>query len=165
VPVALSLQSIAPVTVRIETGTEDWDVKVSISQTRTADGSITITRESPAGGTFVSSLPVVPFFVFVRRNDSLVKTLDVGALPIPAEDLVSQYPIPWVSTPPSNILAVAGLNDNFYASAAYDGKAGSCERGPLAQHGIRPAQPRKSSSRSSSRSSSSSSSARSSSEP
>ena len=58
--VALSLQSAQPITVHNGTGTEKWDVSVGLSPTASPKGSMTIHGHDKQGGTFDSTLPVLP---------------------------------------------------------------------------------------------------------
>ena len=92
--VALSLVSVAPVTVTYSGGTnpEPWDVRACLSDFGQAIGQMTITRSTcPApdeGGTFQSFVPVQPKLVFSRQSDGctvVFDTADHGYPPIPFE--------------------------------------------------------------------------------
>jgi len=76
---ALSLVSLGPITVTYGGGgtPELWDLHVCLSSTfAQAEGSMTIRRDCDDGGTYDSILPVTPKFIFTRRNDSAIRTLD-----------------------------------------------------------------------------------------
>jgi hypothetical protein len=75
--VALSLVSVAPITVAYSTGPDElWDVRMEVSPTAPSPGTMTITKDNANGGTFDSSLQIVPRFVFTRQSDSAVRVLD-----------------------------------------------------------------------------------------
>jgi hypothetical protein len=66
--VALSLVSANPITVTYNEGTsyELWNVDVHLSSGPQQPGSMTVNRNCPQGGTFTSTLPVQPLFIFTR---------------------------------------------------------------------------------------------------
>jgi hypothetical protein len=65
--VALNLTSCAPITVTYITDPPElWDVRVCLSQGPQQLGSMTVTKSCPQGGTFESTLPVQPMFIFTR---------------------------------------------------------------------------------------------------
>jgi hypothetical protein len=66
--VALSLVSVAPITVTYYGGSwsELWSVNVHLSQSPQQQGSMTVNRSCSQGGSFTSTLPVQPLFVFQR---------------------------------------------------------------------------------------------------
>ncbi len=74
--VALSLTSVSPITVTYNGGQtpEQWSVHVSLSNTtRQTRGTMQITQNGCScaeGGTFTSSLPVLPRFLFTRSVPS-----------------------------------------------------------------------------------------------
>jgi hypothetical protein len=77
--VALSLVSSQPITVTYNGGQnpELWDVQACLSSLAPQpQGSMTIARTCPGGGTFRSTLPVVPKLVFTRQSDLQVRVLD-----------------------------------------------------------------------------------------
>ncbi len=78
--VALSLVSIQPITVTYNGGfnPESWNVAVCLSATPQAQGTMTIRRDCADGGTFDSSLPVRPKFVFSRTSPAAIRVLDPG---------------------------------------------------------------------------------------
>lgn len=79
--IALSLTSVQPITVTYNGGMnpELWNVSVHLSSAAPQQqGSMTIRREKAEGGSYDSSLPVLPKFTFTRISDSAVRTLDCG---------------------------------------------------------------------------------------
>ncbi len=75
----LSLRSVGPITVSYNTGTENWDMAVFLSAVAPqVPGSMTISHDCSAGGTFTASLPVIPRLVFTRQSDAAVRVLDTG---------------------------------------------------------------------------------------
>lgn len=79
--VALQLQSIQPITVTYNGGNnpELWDVRVCLSSTLPQlTGSMTLHRTCPQGGTFDSSLGVIPKLIFLRQSDGALRQLDPG---------------------------------------------------------------------------------------
>lgn len=79
--VALNLVSVQPITVSYNGGQnpEQWNVMVCLSATAQVQGTMTIRRDCLDGGTFDSSLPVRPKFVFTRASPPATRTLDPGA--------------------------------------------------------------------------------------
>ncbi|MBI2171426.1 MAG: hypothetical protein HYU30_05330 [Chloroflexi bacterium] len=95
--VALSLVSVNPITVTYpDLHTEQWDVKVTLSPTQIPQptGQMTVTHLDRSGGTFSSTLPVVPLFTFVRPSDGAVRELDLGLEHLPPIEFGAQD-IPW----------------------------------------------------------------------
>lgn len=84
--VALSLASTEPITVTYNGGQspELWDVQVCLSKNPQVPGTMKLRRNCAEGGTFDSTLPVVPKLVFVRQSDLLTRQLD----PAPSLTLV-----------------------------------------------------------------------------
>ncbi|MEM7480814.1 MAG: hypothetical protein AAF481_06545 [Acidobacteriota bacterium] len=77
----LSLESINPISVDYGNGspTELWDVHVGLSTVAPQPwGSLTATKTWSGGGTFSSSLTVIPRFSFTRISDGQIVHLDVG---------------------------------------------------------------------------------------
>ena len=69
--VALSLVSVAPITVTFANGqmSSEYDVQVCLSQGATQpEGWMTITHLRQQGGLFDSSLPVIPRLIFTKRD-------------------------------------------------------------------------------------------------
>jgi hypothetical protein len=83
--VALSLVSTSPITVTYNGGqwTELWDVKMCLSSAQPQPiGTTTIRADDcgwAQGGTFSSTLPVLPLFTFTRQGDLYTRGLDFGA--------------------------------------------------------------------------------------
>ncbi len=83
--VLLSLQSTAPLAVRIGNETQLWNLFVELSPTRASIGRMTVTKRTQRGGTFSIDLTVFPLLRFVRQSDGLKRMLDIGALwPLPS---------------------------------------------------------------------------------
>jgi len=81
--VALSLVSIQPITVTYDGGQnpELWDVRVSLSSSNAQPQGQIIIQAGPCdngGGTFESTLPVLPRFVFTRVGDGSNVVVDPG---------------------------------------------------------------------------------------
>jgi hypothetical protein len=77
--VALNLVSVQPITVTYNGGQnpELWNVKACLSSLAPQpQGSMTIAGACPTGGTFSSTLPVLPKLVFTRQGDLMVRVLD-----------------------------------------------------------------------------------------
>lgn len=71
---ALSLQGTGPITVTYSNNTtEQWNVKVGLSDYTTSGGTMTINSSS-----FDSTLKVWPKFTFTRVSDGLTKVYDTG---------------------------------------------------------------------------------------
>jgi hypothetical protein len=82
--VELSLISIHPMTVRYSgSAAELWDVSVGLSAIPQPFGGLTATKTHANGGTFNSVLPVMPRFVFTRREDGATRILDAGLAGMP----------------------------------------------------------------------------------
>lgn len=87
---ALNLKSINSITVSyVGGGTEKWDVRVNLSETKASTGSMTI----GSGGTFDSSLKVWPKFTFTRVPDGLTKVLDTGGSGLTASSMTKSAAI------------------------------------------------------------------------
>jgi hypothetical protein len=97
----LSLASIAPVTVTYSGGgSELWNVHVGLSSLAPQPwGSLTATKTYSGGGTFDSSLTVVPKFTFTRVSGGAAYVLDVGnpSWGIPASTITASN-TPWVAS-------------------------------------------------------------------
>jgi hypothetical protein len=137
--VALSLTSVAPITVTGSAGAETWDVGVGLSPSKTSTGTMTITRKKTTSGTFESSLRLYPLFTFTRQADGEERILDVGALELSRKQkekltLIAEN-IPWVRTCPDD----ANIATTFCASASPRGRTLMVQGAALWQHGVRPA--------------------------
>ncbi len=151
--VALSLQSIDPITVTYGDGSESFfDVHVTLSDTQ-SQGSMTLTQTSADGGTFDSELPVTPLFTFIEVEGELTFTFD-GA----GNDLILNLTasgVPWLrdgtvceAPPLRDPVTVEGVTvqrtSDFLASVLIDPN-GACkcvlteEEERLVRHGIIPA--------------------------
>jgi hypothetical protein len=74
--VALNLVSCAPITVVLENGASElWDVQVTHDPTGVPQGSMTITKTHPNGGTYDADFTVQPVFTFTRPSDGTVRIL------------------------------------------------------------------------------------------
>ena len=102
--VALSLKSVAPITVTWNGGQnpELWDVDVELSALAQPSGSMTIRHLDANGGTFDSDLPVLPKVTFTLVSNPLdIRVLDFGLEATPAVHFLAAA-VPWAhSTPPS----------------------------------------------------------------
>ena len=123
--VALSLRSVSPITV--DPGADLWDIKVELSPSPQPIGSMTVTHLNPAGGTFDSSLPVIPQFIFTKVSDTTqVRVFDLGAIP----DVInfSTANVPWVHIVPP----ATSCTSNFCVNPS----AVTVELASLANHGL-----------------------------
>ena len=134
--VALSLRSTSPITITYGGGfTEQWDVVVAPSPTFHPQGSMTITKTDPQGGTFQSILPVSPFLTFTDITDpNQVRRLDLGqfnfALQFRADN------VPWTYKVPKELFESKG----FCPSCGPNGEPVlTTEEAIIAQHFIEPA--------------------------
>ena len=142
---ALSLQSVAPIPVRVGAQVQRWNVTVVLSIARPSSGRMVITRNNAAGGTFRSQLTVYPRFTFTRVSDSVVRVLDLGELAAseklrpgsPALGPLVAFGVPWQSTSPQPDElggTVQGWGTDFYATDCR--KLPTTERAALARHGV-----------------------------
>ena len=136
--VALALESIEPILVRVGDRTEEWDVQVRLSGRQPSTGQMTITKTSDTGGLFDSELTVIPAFTFIRRCDGKRLALNVGdftSVPELMDALVIRSrAIPWSYSLPG-VLRIAGLNDSFVPG----GPGGFTENGVACGHPVAPA--------------------------
>jgi hypothetical protein len=144
--VALSLQSIAPIEVRVGTTTQLWDVAADPSPSRPSRGDIFIQQTSAQGGTFDSTLQVYPRFTFTRLSDRETRTLDVGAQNLSPQSqsklVLRAQQVPWRAGCAPPALQISGFNDNFCPSFTPTRENQlTLEQGFVASHGVRPAQP------------------------
>ena len=96
--VALSLKSIAPITVTFNGGQspEEWDVKVALSDVPVAPGSLTATKTHDNGGTYNMSLLVSTKLTFTKTDGTEVQVLDTALEGIDPIGLTTLTPVPWV---------------------------------------------------------------------
>jgi hypothetical protein len=113
---ALSLASAKPISIRVGKATQQWDVKLELSQTRPAAGKMNITQTSAKGGTFSSEFNVRPILTFTRKGDGAQKTLDVGTMKLSKEGerrmTLKANAVPWSTTAPKNAVSA---NSRFNA--------------------------------------------------
>jgi hypothetical protein len=85
--VALNLVSIQPITVTYQSSPPElWDVRVTLSSQQPQQlGQMTITKDCCNGGTFTSTLPVTPKFIFTRIGGPDVRVLDLGGMMPPIQ--------------------------------------------------------------------------------
>jgi hypothetical protein len=143
--VALSLTSVAPITVTLDQGPpQKWNVWVFPSPSASTDGQITIHHTDDRGGAFYSLLPVTPLFVFVRPRDQAVRILDGGPLGLTIPFVAAD--VPWCHKANPAVLEVPTLNSGFFPgvhcppTGAGGGKRLTREQAAQAAHGILPAQ-------------------------
>jgi hypothetical protein len=116
---ALSLQSIAPITV----GSTQWDVEMGLSPTAPTLGTMTITQTSQDGGVWEGTLDIFVAARFTEvGNPSNVLVLDTAGSP----PLVSGTtgPMPWSYETPPEYASVPGLTANFFTAAHEHTKEG-----------------------------------------
>lgn len=89
--VALSLQSVNPITVNVGTSPTHWDVHLDLGGTQPT-GEMLVTKTHANGGVFDMSLPVQPVYTFTNVDNPG----DVRVLPA-ADPIVIEYlDAPWV---------------------------------------------------------------------
>lgn len=94
--VALSLTSVAPITVGGAGGPTEWDVFVDLSSVTPPPGQIIAFREHCNGGTYLSTVNVQPRFTFTQVGNPLeVRVLDTGVEGIPHITLSPGSPREW----------------------------------------------------------------------
>jgi hypothetical protein len=93
--VELSLVSTQPITVTYNGGQspETWDVTLTLSQSATSTGTMTIDKTVADGGIFGMTIDLEPRFVFTRVSDSATMILD---FPGTWTDTLSTANVPWV---------------------------------------------------------------------
>ena len=105
--VALSLTGIQPIQVQFGDGTtEQFDIFVGLNPNQPSTGQMTITRNLPEGGTFVSQIGVHPriSFIHVDGGPELV-------LPVPGPlNLENITPHPWCFDAVTGAVPEAGPN-------------------------------------------------------
>ncbi|MCH8252962.1 MAG: hypothetical protein IID36_10970 [Planctomycetes bacterium] len=96
---ALSLESVAPVSVTYDGGqaSELWDVAVDLSEIAPPSGTLTATKTYCNGGVYISTLFIQPRFTFTKINNPAdIRVLDTGLSGIPPVTLAQTDPLPWV---------------------------------------------------------------------
>ncbi|OLE67416.1 MAG: hypothetical protein AUG09_02545 [Acidobacteria bacterium 13_1_20CM_2_68_7] len=72
----LNLVSVQPITVNCP-GDDSWEVRVCLSSLAPQpQGSMTIRKVDAQGGTFASTLPILPKLIFKSRTTSVTKVID-----------------------------------------------------------------------------------------
>jgi len=100
--VALSLVSVQPITVGCPAPDNLWNVRVCLSTAVPQPvGSMTIRQVDAFGGTFNSTLPVTPKFVFKNPATFSEKVLDAGIIPL-SVDLAGDNGN-WLYAPPASL--------------------------------------------------------------
>lgn len=116
--VALSLVSVAPISVVVNSVAELWDVAVDLSSVPAPLGDLVATRTHCNGGTYTSTLHVQPRFTFTKAEDpgmGTIQVLDTGLEGIDPVTLVSPGPQDWSIDLP---LGIPGAN---YCSGFHPG--------------------------------------------
>jgi hypothetical protein len=113
--VALSLQSVRPIQVRVGRKVQTWSVKIALSTGRPSTGKMEIVQTSDRGGTFSSEFTIYPVLTFTRKGDGVERTLDVGKLQLsPATEkrlTLRATGAPWsVKAPPNAVQAASRFN-------------------------------------------------------
>ncbi len=112
--VALSLKSVAPITVTGSGGPSQWDVKVCLNGPQ-PQGNMTIDLQQAEGGTFDSTLPVIPTLIFTPVGGGTDVVLDCAGLLSPCSGLsLSNQPGPGhfvVKGPGGKDVAGLGIHD------------------------------------------------------
>ncbi len=119
--VALSLQSVQPITVTYNGGQnpELWDVQVCLSDDIPQQpGTMTIRQTCPEGGTFDSVLPVQPRLIFVRQSVLAIRELDDALLALSFETNQGR----WVYNPDPG-LAIIGVTPGTVTDGDCNGAA------------------------------------------
>ena len=148
----LNLVSVQPITVTFG-GEPDgnFDVHVTLSDQPQNVGSMTITQDSPQGGTFDSDLPVLAKLDFVEIGGlGRACTLDLGTLVPPLQVNMGSTSARWTFDCAGRVI-VFGADPPFYPNPGFtpghgynpfDGKCWCLltpEEAMLAEHGVYPA--------------------------
>ncbi|MEE9296330.1 MAG: hypothetical protein V3W34_15405 [Phycisphaerae bacterium] len=97
--VALSLEAVGPITVTFNGGQnpEQWDVTVDRSGVAPPPGTLSATKTHCNGGTYTSTLDVLPRFTFTKVGDpGEMRVLDTGLEGLDPVPLVQSVPNAWV---------------------------------------------------------------------
>lgn len=140
--VALNLVSMEPITVTFGgLYPQKWDVRAGLSPTRQSTGQIAIHKTDPAGGTFDSTLEVVPLLTFTDLGNGHTRVIDGAVIPSP-QLTMTVTGAPWRTGCVLPALAVPGVNDGFCPGLTTLGdKQLTVFNAPILSHGVRPAQP------------------------
>jgi cysteine-rich repeat protein len=137
--VALSLHSVAPITVTCPGGPTLWDVRVDLSPSLSQPpGSMTVKKTHGNGGTFDATLPVVPRFVFTPVGGGVPAQFDAGTPTSGQNPYQFLYDdAPWTFEQCfSEVLRVPGMTSNMCAGATdiarvLTGGAGGASQWPM----------------------------------
>lgn len=111
--VALSLVSVEPITVKYSGGpSQQWNVSVILSSTPQPQGMMTIRKDTPTGGTFDATFPVLPRLIFTRVGDNAQRILDAGASGLDVINLRIER-APWVTDCMPGSLVLPGVSEQF----------------------------------------------------
>lgn len=132
--VSLNLVSCQPINVTYFGGhnPEPWNVSVGLSPTIPPPGSMTVTMNTPTGGTFDAQFYVQPVFIFTKVTDpSQVRTLDTGGFVPPM--LMTSTGVPWLINSPFPTCSPG------FAPGVQEGPQGpcceeTCHEGPSPDH-------------------------------
>ena len=145
--IQLQLQSVEPIQVQGGSTTQLWDVRVDLSPTPQPTGQMVITKSNDLGGTFDSTLPVIPRFTFTRQGDGVQRIFDLGQQKLSTQVIQAlsfrANSVPWYNGDcPGSIFRAPGVNDGFCPGVTEAGeKQLTVEQALSAQHGVYPAQP------------------------
>jgi hypothetical protein len=146
--VQLSLASMQPIQVTVGEQAQLWDVNMKVSPSRQSGGQIQIAQTSELGGTYGTSLVLVPLFTFTRLSDGATRTLDIGAGPPGGERflklrLTSQN-VPWRTECRPPALVDLAFHPDFCPGLTPEGVLveDNVQEAPLVRHKTLVAQPR-----------------------
>jgi hypothetical protein len=132
--VALSLESVAPITVTYSDGSPatTWNVTVDLSPgglpPSTPPRTLTATKSHCNGGTYTSVLYVQPRFTFTKVGDpSEVRVLDTGIMGTPPVELVQSVSKEWVSDLDPFLGAMVDLCSDFHANISESNPLFECD--------------------------------------
>ncbi|MBI4556163.1 MAG: hypothetical protein HY706_01145 [Candidatus Hydrogenedentes bacterium] len=114
--VALSLVSVAPITVTGSSGASQWNVAVQLNPSPPSTGTMTVTKTHANGGTFSSTFTVTPRLIFTRVDNPLVSPIFD-----PTPDTLNATNVPWVSD--SSTLSWPPCTSNFVPGVDSGGKS------------------------------------------
>ncbi len=129
--VALSLQSVQPITVTYGGGSPElWEVQVNLASFHPQPlGTMTVTAGAcgDSDGSFTATLPVLPRFVFTRQGDPEQRVLDFGQFGLPPIEF-NTFNGHWVEQPPPS-MGIPTLPDGL--TVDHDGNPSTPPLGPL----------------------------------